>query len=149
MRLVIFCVLILPSVLLGDSTNSYLCIPDVSSGLFYENGKWEATEFAVSHKKWILRRPSEDDQKNDLLVNEKTRWVLVNFTSGNVNAFCNEDFSDLGYLKCYFGTAGSFTMSSTSNRFQIVNDFSFLVPGVESLYGSEPLDITIGKCAAI
>lgn len=36
--------------------NAYLCIPEESTGFYYDNGSWGRSKFNVSGKKYIIRK---------------------------------------------------------------------------------------------
>ena len=81
---------ILPAV---DTAESYLCIPDMSSGFNFDSqsGTWKNARFTTQNK-YIVSRSTQSSNSG--------KWEIKETGQSIPTAFCEDDFTEAGGLRC-------------------------------------------------
>lgn len=131
-----------------ESLSSYLCIADMGTGFINDSGKWQSTAFNVADRKYILRRPNEDDIKAFNDVDNATPWVWEEFGGGGLGrAPCAAPNSREISISCR--NHGMVILIDTDSlRYQLYWPYGYVRLKKNDVAGEAPR-IEIGRCSPL
>lgn len=112
---------------------TYLCVPEKAVGFHFEKAlqEWEPTTFKVAEK-YVIMQPTLEDAVKDV------QWVVKRVSNkGQVVAYCEHDFNDLGHLNC--DLVAQFKFNRNTMRFLVIysNGYWDDVPANAKLPGKD------------
>ncbi|MDJ0749635.1 MAG: hypothetical protein QNJ11_09125 [Woeseiaceae bacterium] len=155
--LIVFLLLLVPAsaVPQTQTSDSYLCIPDQSTGFTYKGGEWQVARFNVAEEKYVLRKRKRRERHP---IYSDSRWLIFRFGETTPAGGCDKGFDRSGLIHCSYYLYGDFRMNRDTGRYQAT-----YWPGYVDSQGAESTDadrraprdgddtpsITIGRCSAI
>jgi hypothetical protein len=120
---------------------SWVCVADHATGFKYDGNKWNAAHFKTDEKFLVT--------KSD---NPKTaKWVVKKVGESFPTAFCEEDFTPSGALRC--SGFEEFRFNKKNLRFMSLYAIGYVTDGIglEALgkEGQNTPALTIGTCAQL
>jgi len=125
----------------------FLCVADAATGFKYNksNQAWKSSTFNVEKNKYIIRRPTEEDEYRSAKF-KNAKWVVSEFGSTTLSYDCAKDINEYGYLNCAFYSFGKFIFNSKELRYQIYMQGAYLSNDNEWI---DSPHIEIGTCSKI
>jgi len=119
----------------------FLCIPDYVNGYTMNeiNGKWEPAQFDVKGIKYILKK-----HENKWFWNE---FGESKYTPQNQ---CENDFNEMGFLKCELFVGGEVLINRNTLRYQRISDIGYVIAdrAIEKELPQDPF-YEIGVCSPL
>jgi hypothetical protein len=126
----------------AQAEESYLCISDNVIGFTQgKDGDWTRQGFQTN--KYIVGKPSDDDMP----LYRRYPFVVKEFGSTAINAWCEDGFSKNGDLSCtgFY----EFRLNKNSLRFASAAFYGYFMPRNASGKRADDVSVEIGKCSPL
>ena len=138
-----------------QTSDSYLCIPDQSTGFTYKDGEWQIARFSIEEEKYILRKRKRKEKHP---IYSDSRWLIFRFGETTPAGGCDKGFDESGLIHCSYYLYGDFKMNRDTGRYQAI-----YWPGYVDSQGADSIDadpsaprdgedtpsMTIGRCSVV
>ena len=130
--------------------DSYFCQAERASGFIYdtENNTWEASEFPIEHRNYLVSRT---DEKNIFIAALKYDYEIKKADSQQTIIHCKalkftDSNQETGQVSCRGPSGASFNFDKRSGRYIRSQPTGYVTTKVNSDTGSGPY-MEIGKCS--
>ena len=154
---VLLLLLIAPLHAVPQTSDSYLCIPDLSTGFKYKDGEWQTVRFNVAEEKYVLRKRKRKRKEKHPIYSD-SKWLIFRFGETTPAGGCDKGFDSSGLIACSYYLYGDFRMNRGTGRYQAIYwpgyvdsqsaDAANLDPEAQR-DGEDTPSMTIGRCSAI
>ena len=147
--------LLVPALATPQESDSYLCIPDQSTGFSFKDGEWQVARFNVTDEKYVLRKRKRRERHP---IYSGSRWLIFRFGDTTPAGGCDKGFDSEGLIHCSYYLYGDFKMNRDTGRYQATywpgyvdsqNADAFEVDPDKQRDGEDTPSMTIGRCSAI
>lgn len=97
----------------SESEISYLCVSEDSTGFYFENGKWDRTQFNTDDEKFIIRKMKPDEV---FFKENENRYGVYDLGENIASRRCNAPSEHTKDIICKAGI-GELYFSPESGRF--------------------------------
>ena len=123
----------------AQAEESYLCISENITGFTQEeNGQWTRQGFQPN--KHIVSKPSDDD-----MLYRRYRFVVKEFGSTDISAWCEDGFSGNGELSCT--GYSEFRLNKNSLRYASASFYGYFMPPKAGGKRADDVFVEVGKCS--
>ena len=145
-----FLVLLILAFSQSSYADSYLCEAERASGFVFdqENNTWEASEFPIEHRKYLVSRT---DGKNIFVKALKYDYEIKKVDSQQPIIHCKalkfaDSNQETGLVSCRGPSGASFSFDKTSGRYIRSQPTGYVTMKTNSDQGNGPY-IEIGNCS--
>ena len=122
----------------ANAAEAYLCVADKATGFYFNERtkSWGPTNFRTESK-FVLRRATPQDKITD---EETFVWVVQELGKSFPSAFCPQEFSNSGFIRC--SSAEDFQFSRRTMRYLRAYLFGYIWEDTNS----DTPSLEIGRC---